>query len=250
MANGQTQGQELWMKDLGSEKVERVLPGYPMREYSVSHDGKMIAFTVPGLSGPSNLWVAPISRRSAPVRISSAVAEDAPLFLPNGDLVFRAVEDGSNFLYRMKTDGSARRKISPQRILDTYAVSPDGRWVAARTSGSGDEEQIMLGRTTAFAVDGTAAVSMCVGYCFVTWDTKGALVYYHFPEVKEGSYALPVMRDSGLPKISSTAIHIEDITSQKAATLIPQLVESAVNPTVYAYTRENTRRNLYRIPLP
>ncbi|MGA8670789.1 MAG: hypothetical protein WB679_12975 [Terracidiphilus sp.] len=45
MSNGQTQGEELWAKDLAGGKVDRVLPGYPMQDYSVSRDGKEVAFT-------------------------------------------------------------------------------------------------------------------------------------------------------------------------------------------------------------
>jgi eukaryotic-like serine/threonine-protein kinase len=249
MSNGQTHGEELWIKDLGSGKVERVLPGYPMQDYSVSRDGKEVAFTMNDQGSRSNIWVAPASRRSSPVRISSAVAEDAPLLLPDGDLLFRATEGGANFLYRMKTDGSARRKISPERVLDIYSISPDGRWVIAATPGSGDEEHITLGTTKAFAVDGTATVPLCTGYCLVSWDTSGGFVYFRIPQVKEGSYALPAMRDSGLPRIPPAATRIEDITNLKEIIAIPWEVESAVNPSVYAYTRLNTRRNLYRISL-
>jgi DNA-binding winged helix-turn-helix (wHTH) protein/Tol biopolymer transport system component len=249
MSNGQTHGEELWIKDLGSGKVERVLPGYPMQDYSVSRDGKEFAFTMNDQGGRSNIWVAPASRRSSPVRISSAVAEDAPLLLPDGDLVFRATEGGANFLYRMKTDGSARRKISPERVLDIYSISPDGRWVIAATPGSGDEEHITLGITKAFAVDGTATAPLCTGYCLVSWDTSGGFVYFRSPGVKEGSFALPVMRDSGLPMIPPAATRIEDITNLKEIIAIPWEVESAVDPSVYAYTRLNTRRNLYRISL-
>jgi hypothetical protein len=219
-----------------------------MQDYSVSRDGKEVAFTMSDQGSRSNIWVAATSRRSSPVRISSAVAEDAPLLLSDGDLVLRATEGGANFLYRMKTDGSARRKISPERVLDIYSISPDGRWVIAATPGSGDEEHITLGITKAFAVDGTATVPLCAGYCLVSWDTSGGFVYFRFPDVKEGSFALPVMRDSGLPRIPPEATRIEDITNLKAITAIPWEVESAVNPSVYAYTRLNTRRNLYRIP--
>jgi eukaryotic-like serine/threonine-protein kinase len=250
MSNGQTRGEELWIKDLGSGKVDQVLPGYPMQDYSVSQDGKEVAFTMNDQGSRSNIWVAPTNRRSSPLRISSTVAEDSPLLLPGGDLVFRATESGANFLYRMKTDGSARQKISPERILDSYSISPDGRWVIAETAGSGDDEHTTLGTTKAFAMNGTATVTLCSGYCLASWDTSGGFVYFTFPDVKKGSYALPVMRDSGLPRVSPSATSIEDITNQKAITAIPWEVESAVNPSVYAYTRLNTRRNLYRIQLP
>jgi eukaryotic-like serine/threonine-protein kinase len=249
MSNGQTHGEELWSKDLGSGKTERVLPGYAMQDYSVSRDGRQVAFTTSDPGGRPNIWVAQASRRSSPVRIFSAVAEDAPLFLPDGDLVFRATEGGANFLYRMKTDGTDRRKISPERIFDSYAVSPDGRWVVAVTPGFGDEEQIARAAGRAFAVDGSATVTLCVGYCLVSWDTSGGFVYFRFPNLKEGAYALPVMRDSGLPRVPPAITSIEDITNLKAITAIPWPLESAVNPSVYAYTRLNTRRNLYRIQI-
>lgn len=145
---------------------------------------------------------------------------------------------------------AASARGSPrQRILDSYAISPDGRWVVAETPGSGDEEHITLGTTKAFAVDGTATVPLCTGYCMVSWDVSGGFAYFNFPQVKEGTYALPVMRDSGLPRIPPSVTSIADITNLKGITVIPAVVESAVNPSVYAYTKLNTRRNLYRISL-
>jgi hypothetical protein len=185
------------------------------------------------------------------MRIPSPVAEDSPFFLPDGELVFRAIEAGSNYLYRMKIDGSARKKISPERILDTYGVSPDGRWVAATTPASSDEEPVIHGKTKAFAVDGTDAVPVCAQHCILNWDTSGEFLYLTRPEKSGTSYALPVMQASGLPKIpSKLATSIEDFGNPKEITAIPWQVESAVNPSVYAYTRQNTRRNIYRIQLP
>ena len=250
MSNGQTQGEELWVKDLAGGKIDRVLPGYTMQSYSVSRDGKEVAFTRNDRRGPSSLWVAPTSRRTPPVRISSPAAEDSPYFLPDGELVFRAIEGGANYLYRMNSDGSARKRISPERVLDILDVSPDGRLVAAAVPGSGDEEHINLGITKAFAVDGTSAVSVCVGYCLLSWDTGGGFVYLSYPIRAEMSYPLPAMSDSGLPKLPSVvATRIEDFRNPKEITAIPWQVESAVNPSVYAYTRQNSRRNLYRIQL-
>jgi eukaryotic-like serine/threonine-protein kinase len=247
-ANGQTRGNELWSKELNSGKEERVLPDYPILGYSVSRDGKELAFAMKDQSGHTNLWIAPTSRRSSPVRISSAAVEDSPFFLPNGDLIFRAIEGGSNFLYRMKADGTGRRKIASERIWDVTSVSPDGRWVVAGSGGSDKEQAPGI---KAFAVDGSATVALCVTNCQVNWDLNGKVAFLYFPEVHEGSYAMPVMRDSGLPKIPLTVtVRIEDFANPKAITAIPWYVQSAVNPSLYAYTRQNTRRNLYRIQLP
>jgi len=247
MENGQNEGEELWVKNLGTGKIEKVLPGYPMRDYSVSRDGKQVAFTRTDRSGPSNIWVAPTDRRSAAVRIPSAVAEDFPSFLPDGDLIFRAAEGASNFIYRMKTDGSARRKISPKGTRDMYGVSPDGRWVASDAREPGDGQQKAAGASKVYAADGSAAVTVCLGNCVITWDTQGGFIYLQYPTGKEGSYILPLKHDSGLPDNLPIA-GIEDL--QKRAAALPLGVESAMTPSVYAYVKLNTRRNLYRIPLP
>jgi Tol biopolymer transport system component len=248
MANGQTHGNELWIKDLNSGAVDRVLPGYPMNGYSVSQDGKEIAFAINDQNGHSNLWIAPTNHRSSPVHISSAAVEDSPFFLPNGDLIFRAIEGGSNFLYRMKADGSGRHKISSERILDIVSVAPDGRWVSAAAPNSDDEHTTV---TKAFAVDGGAPVPLCLDYCTLSWDTSGRYAYLSFVAAGRVSYAVPVMHDVGLPKLPLIGVDGRKyFENTKTSVEIPWFVQSAVNPSVYAYTRENTRRNLYRIQLP
>jgi serine/threonine protein kinase len=248
MANGQTRGMELWSKDLSSGRVEKVLPGYAMQEYSVSNDGKEVAFSMSDQSGRSNLWIAPTSRRSAPRHLSSALVEDSPFLLPDGDLLFRAIEGGSNFVYRMKADGTGRSKISPQRVLDFLSVSPDGRWAVAAVP-SFDED--LPWATMAIAVDGSATVPLCAGYCSLSWDSTGKYAFlYAFGALFDGSYRIPVAPDTGLPLLPTGGFaSVKELSNSKMNTLIPRRVESAMNPTTYAYTREDSRRNLYRIQL-
>jgi eukaryotic-like serine/threonine-protein kinase len=248
MANGQTHGKELWVKDLASGRVDRIVPGYAIQDsyavsYAVSRDEKQVAFVMNDQNGRSSLWIAPTSHRSSPVRMSSAAVEDSPFFLPDGDLVFRAIEGGSNYLYRMKTDGTSRHKISPERILDSVDVSPDGRWVVA-VSGNSDEQHPM--QTKAFAVDGSASTLLCFGYCVLYWDRTGESVFLDLQKGEEGSSVVPVLHDSGLPKISAAGI----ASSAKPRPAIPWTVQSAANTFTYAYTREDPHRNLYRIQLP
>jgi eukaryotic-like serine/threonine-protein kinase len=246
MANGQTHGKELWIKDLPSGQVDRALPGYSVQDsYAVSKDGKEIAFVMNDQNGRSSLWIAPASHRSSPVRISSPAVEDSPFFLPDGDLVFRAIEGGSNYLYRMKTDGANRHKISPERILDSIDVSSDGRWIIA-VAVSSDEERPVL--TKAFAVDGSASTPLCFGECILHWDATGESVFFNAQRGEEGSSVVPVQHDSGLPKISPA--EIARSRDAKARPAIPWTVQSAANPSTYAYTREDPHRNLYRIQLP
>jgi Tol biopolymer transport system component/predicted Ser/Thr protein kinase len=257
MANGQTPGYELRVRDLTGEKTESLLPGYFIeadyfiRGYSVSHDGKEVAFVRSDQSGHPSIWVAPTNRRSSPVRISSQSAiEDSPFFLPDGDLVFRAIEGGSNFLYRMKADGTGRRKISNQPVFDAFAfsASPDGRWFLAASPGPDQEHTV---QATAFAVDGSTSVPVCLGYCRLIWESTGKFVYLYFPSLHQGNYPLPVLPGTGLPKLPPAGIsRAEDLTNAKAGAPIAQTIDSALSPSVYAYTRQTIRRNLYRIPLP
>ena len=248
MANGQTPGKELWVRKLTTGKTEKLLPGYSMEAFAVSRDGKKVAFSVRDANSHTSIWIAPTDRHSSPLRISATEIEDSPFFLPNGDLVFRAVEGGSNFIYRMKDDGSDRRKITPERILDTMAVSPDGRWFVALAPQPNQDQSVVA---KAFAMDGGSAVTLCQGYCSLKWDNSGKFAYLNSALLSEGSYVLPVLQNSGLPRLPSTGVsRIEDLAQLKSTAVIPWWVDSALNPALYAYTRQNIRRSLYRIPLP
>ncbi len=248
VGNGQTAGFELQVKDLAGGNAESVLPGYFMQDYSVSKDGKEVVFAANDASGRSSLWVAPTNRRTSPVRISAASAiEDSPFFLPDGDIVFRAIEGDANFLYRTKANGADRQKISPRRVLDAFAMSPDGRWFVAAVPEPDPEH---TAEVIAFAVDGSASATLCVNYCSLTWDTSAKFVYMSFSLMKQGSYLLPVAPSTGLPKMPATGIAVnDDLKNATTAAEIPHVVDSALSPTVYAYRLQSTRRNLYRIPL-
>jgi hypothetical protein len=245
MINGKSHLSELWMKDLSSGKMDRVLPGYSMDTYSVSHDGKQIAFAANDAAGHPSIWVAPMNRRSSPVRISSTEVEDSPHFLPDGDLIFRAVEGGSNFVYRMKADGTARSKIMAERVLDLYTVSPDGRWVVVASPNSNQEHTAV---TKVFGLGGNEGLLICTGFCLFDWDASGKFAFFSFKA--ESSYAFPLTQQFGLPKLPPAGVsRAEDFPAAKTVISIPNFVESAINPSFYAYSKRNTRRNLYRIQL-
>ena len=247
MANGKASDYELWIRDLTDGKTEKFLPGYSMSAYSVSVDGGEVAFEMEDQNGRSSLWVAPTSRRSSPVRVSSDGNDDFPIFLPDGDVVFRSVENGTNFLYRMKADGTGRHKVIPGRVFDVYSAAPDGRWIIASSPGPDQEHTAQI---SAIAADGSKTVPLCQGYCQASWDVTGKFVYVYFDALRNVTFPLPLLHDSGLPILPAAGIaSVEDFTNAKAATVIPRLVDSAISPSVYAYSIRNTRRNLYRIPL-
>jgi eukaryotic-like serine/threonine-protein kinase len=245
MANGRTTGTELWVKELATGKLEPILPGYSMEEYSVSRDGKQVAFASTDERGLPSLWVAPTDHRSSPRHIVSSVIEDRPFFLPDGDLLFRASEGVSLFLYRMHADGSDRRKISP--IIDLASVSPDGHWAVANAPDENEEHTYAM---YAFPVEGGSPVKLCVNVCTPVWDTRGEFMFMNFYlQDDPNTYALPIRRSSGLPDLPSVITGIEDLKKFKSAVVIPHIVNSAFSPSLYSYTTHDAHRNLYRIPL-
>ena len=54
--NGQTHDEELWIKDLNSGKEDKILSDHPIQKYSVSRDGKEVAFVTKDQSGRSAVW--------------------------------------------------------------------------------------------------------------------------------------------------------------------------------------------------
>jgi hypothetical protein len=219
-----------------------------MEFYAVSHDDKQVAFSLKDQNGISHVWLAPTDHRSSPRQLASATSQDSPLFLPNGDLVLRSTENGQNFLYRTSQDGTERRKIAPEPILDVYSVSPDGRWVVAPARGTDDEHPYAV---AAYPLDGGQSLRVCKSYCLARWDISGKFFYLTFPAAGElTTYMLPVSRARGIPNFPVGITTAAELNADNRVLVIPQQIESAVGPHYYSYTRQNTRRNIYRLPVP
>ena len=65
------------------------------------------------------------------------------------------------------------------------------------------------------------------------------------------TYMLPVSTARGIPNFPAGGITTgADLKADKRVLVIQKEIESAAGPNYYSYTRQNTRRNIYRIPLP
>jgi Tol biopolymer transport system component len=255
MQSGQSPGLELWVTELASGRSERVISGYSLQprfsagDYTISEDERRVAFSMKDQRGISHLWVAPLDHRSSPRQLPSASGEDSPFFLPDGELVFRVAEGGLSFLYRMHPDGSARQKAITDPILDLFAVSPDGRWVVASTKSQDEEHTAAI---FAYSLDGAPAVRLCNSLCTVGWDVQGRFFGLQFDNSGDpNTYALPVPAARGLPNLRPSGVTDgKDLKADKKILVIPHRIESAFSPALYSFTRQTTRRNIYRIPLP
>ena len=256
MQSGQSPEVELWVAELASGKRQRLLEAFPVvnvvsgtRHYAVSKDGSEILFAKPDQAGISHLWLAPADRHSPPRQLPSLVSEDTPYFLPDGEVVFRSTEEGLNFLYRERQDGTGRQKIVSEPILDFHAVSPDGKWVIAGGKVFGGESSNTA--ISAYPVNGGQPVRLCQTLCLCDWDARGSFFYISFVNGDANAYFLPLRGASGLPELPADGVRgASDLKNTKKAKEVPHVIGSAAGPDFYSFTQSNVRRNIYRIFLP
>jgi serine/threonine protein kinase/Tol biopolymer transport system component len=256
MQSGQNPGVDLWSTELATGKSDRVVSSSAISaaasvdyRYSISHDDKLIAFSMKDQNGVSHVWIASTEHRSSPRELMSPNSQDSPFFLPNGDLLLRSSDGGQNFLYRSTQDGAERRKVIPDSILDIFSVSPDGRWAVAAAKVTNNEHPAAI---NAYPMDGGPAILLCTTLCRSHWDTTGKF-FFVVTDIRgnPNTYILPVNPARGIPNLPAGGIDMGgELKSEKGVIVIPQEVESASGSHLYSYTHQNTRRNIYRIPVP
>jgi eukaryotic-like serine/threonine-protein kinase len=255
---GQNAIVELWSTDLTSGKSDRVVPGYGIEStlqdyyasYTVAEDGNRVAFVKRDEKGISHLWIASTDHRTSPQQLASPQNEDEPMFLPNGDLVCRASEGGKNYVYTRHRDGSGRKKLLEEAVLDLTAVSPDGRWIAVLQKDDANKDHPY--RTLAYPNGGGKPVLMCA-LCLVNWTVDGKYLAFQFelPRNQQSpTYLLPVGGKRGLPELPPEGMGgPEDLNKSGRVIAVPREADSVLGTNNYSYTMTNIRRNIYRIPI-
>jgi eukaryotic-like serine/threonine-protein kinase len=255
---GQNDITELWTTELTSGTSERVVSGYGIdstlpdyyASYAVTQDGERVAFVKRDKKGTSHLWIASTDHRTSPQQLASVENEDSPTFLPSGDLVYRASESGKNYIYTRHPDGSDRKKLLEEAILDLTAVSPDGRWIVVLQKDDADKDHPY--RTLAYPNGAGKPVMMCA-LCLVSWTVDGKYLALQFElsrNQQSQTYLLPVGSERGLPELPPEGLNgPEDLKKSNRAMTLPREVDSALGPEKYSYTITNIRRNIYRIPI-
>jgi eukaryotic-like serine/threonine-protein kinase len=254
---GQNDVSELWSTELTSGRSDRVVPGYGIDEtlpehyasYAVTEDGNRVAFVQKDEKGIAHLWIASTDHRTSPQQLASVENEDSPMFLPNGNLVYRASEGGKNYIYTRQPDGSGRKKLLEEAVLDLTAVSPDGRWIVTFEKDDADKNHPY--QTLAYPNSGGRPVMVCRA-CLVWWSMDGKYLALQFglpPNEQTRTYLLPVSGGRGLPESPPEGlVDSEDSKKSNRGIVLPR-VDSVLGPEKYSYTKTNIRRNIYRIPI-
>ncbi len=241
---------ELFRVNLETSASEHLLSGFPIRGYALSPDGKRVVFSAVDPQGRVRLWVADLDLRSSPRQFPSPVDEDDPNFDQNGNIYFRAAEGGSNFLYRMKEDGSDREKALPNSILGPLGISPDGRWAVlfqASSKGGASAE------TVAAPLNGATPVTICHAVCYAMWGDGGKVLAIQNNAMGAGrTMLLQVAPSGGMPPLPPEGLHLDSgsrLETMRGAKIVDQLIIPAPTSRQYAWMSQSVHRNLYRVPL-
>jgi eukaryotic-like serine/threonine-protein kinase len=239
----------LWVSELDSNTRQRLFSDFLMQDYNISPDGSSVVFTTVEDKAPDGpIWVAPLDGSRPPHPLPDARSRRA-VFSPDGDIFF--VQSGT--LYRIKPDGSGRQKALDDRVGYLYAISPDGSW-AAGWAGTA---------VRVFPLHGGQAIELCpvcgtvgadhhgITPPVVTWSHDGKFLYLHFAWTTRETYVVPLPAGQILPPLPNGGISAQHAAAIPGAKRIPQLrAFLSDDPAVYAFMRQTSQRNIYRVPVP
>ena len=246
---------ELWVADLESGERHRLFSDFLMQHYALSPDGQRVVFVASDETGRSPAWLASLDGRTLPRKIISSDVWKAYL-VASGYVIFAGRENGTSFVYRVKEDGSELRKIVGFDSAATlFTPSPDGKVVAI----PGSTEKTVW-PAMAYAIEGGSPKLLCVPCASgndvertlspgISWSPDGKFLYLN---LQQSIYAIPLSPGEALPPIPAAGLRTkEEVAALPGVRLIPQ--EGAFpgpDPSIYAFTKIVTHRNIYRISVP
>jgi serine/threonine protein kinase len=252
---------ELWEADLASGGREKVLPGFSVTRYDISADGKRIVFAAIDKGGKSSIWLAPLARRSPPRQLFEGEAY-RPFFGANGTIFFLGKEGANDFIERIQEDGTKLARIVDKPVIYLMAVSPDAKWLVAWIELKGQESPNAV---ALYPAEGGEEKMLCrncpgtgpayEGASIVNWSPDGKYFYFRMDlpgMTAESTYVIPIPPGRSVPRLPEKGIEsIQDVLTIPGIQSIPhRAVFPGSDPTVYAFIRRTTQRNLYRVRLP
>jgi len=245
-------GGELMVSDLHSGQVSKVLPGIAVAGFSLSPDGKRVAYDARDENGKHRIWLASLDHRFAPRQVSSGAGESSPQYAASGKIYFQVSEGEVDYLYRMNEDGTQREKILPEPIIYLDAVSSDERFVAIRSATKGEDNPTAV---DVVPLAGGRTVRVCSGWCSVHWTRDGKYFYFSWPPMKGGSqwrtYIIPLPHGGDLPSFPAQGIQSEkDLPNVAALPVVDHQIFPGPNSSLYSFSKRASHWNLYRIPVP
>ena len=239
------------MSNLETGQRQRLLPDFQMQRYTISPDGQRVVFSAVEQNGHSPLWLATLNGQTAPRKLTPMDSWEA-YFGPPGAVVFQGEEMATPFIYRIGEDGGELQKVTPTPFPVIQGVSPDGRWVPAQDSSA-------WGALVLYPAGGGAPRRVCQDCSApqgtdpvppsMKWTPDGRFVYLKFATA---TYAIPLQSGQFLPPIPSAGFASrEAVAALPGARLVSEKdVYPGPNPSIFAFVKISTQRNIYRVPVP
>jgi hypothetical protein len=168
-----------------------------------------------------------------------------------GELIFRS-RSKVNALARIKTDGTGFERVPTVSVLDKLDVSPDGDWVIVQTPPTGDRPVVEV---LAVPIRGGVPRRVC-DTCAAGWSQDGKFFYVSgdlktSTSAARRTVAIPVPAGKPLPDfpVGGIADLKRAVALPGARTIEEGLISPGPDPSVYVFTKTDSQRNLFRIPL-
>jgi len=240
----------LWVADLETGQRQRLFADVQMIHYSISADGQRVVFVPVDEQGQNPVWLASLNGQLPPRQLGTMEAA-AAFFGAPGEVLIAGQQDF--LVYRIKDDGSELQKVFTTPLLP-LAVSPDGQWIAMQEPSS-------WGALVVYPTGEGSPRRLC-DLCAPPWGTEpqpflfgwapdSKFAYWNFTNAT--TYAIPLQSGQPLPDIPAGGIQSkEGVTALPGARLISEQGRSVPGPTpsIYAFVKVSTQRNIYRVPVP
>jgi len=251
---------EMRVVDLESGRDQVLLPelaiaGIPGHSYGIAADGSQIVVAAIDRNGKHRLWLASIDGRQTVHQIPN-IEGDNPVFGHSGEIFFRGIEGGAAFAYQVHADGTGLRKVLNQPIALLGSVSPDGEWLVAKLAGAEGSSTAAISLWQRSVVRPIARGRFNLNDIDVRWSRDGKELYITVQKTEEPgasgrTYTIPLLGGQVLPDIPRGGFQSEEEIVRLRGTSVLNDFDCP-GPTVktYAFARETTQRNLFRVPLP
>ena len=222
-----------------------------MQHYTISADGQRVVFVAADEAGRTPVWLAALEW---PFRAAAAHHDDGWMayFGAPGEVVFDGEENGGDFHLSRQGGWQWITEDAPDAEPRPFGVSPDGRWMSAETP-------TQFGATMVYPAGGGPPTLICGG-CYppqgtdmvparLSWTPDGRFVYLKFAG---STYAIPLQPGQMLPPIPASGFQSKEaVAALPGARLVSEeSVYPGPNPSIYAFTKVSTQRNIYRVPVP
>ena len=250
---------ELWATDVETGGHRAILPGRQVIGYDISRDGTQVVFAALEKDGSARLWLARLDGSGEARRLTDVEA-DSPRFDREGNIFYRATENGLHFIHYLR-EGRAPEKAVQQPVLFFMSTSPAGDWLIGRIQSP--QQQGGHHFVAAFPAGGGPLVRLCNG-CGVDWTPNGRYLVLRFgPEDDpdddgRASRARPSARTfvvalkpgTSLPSWPANGVNSGNELTGEDVREFPDSIYPSDDLSTQVFQQRRTARNIYRVQLP